>query len=103
MTTDSFDTSIDGLENINMFGTHPSISGKTNSGLYVHKEPIILDTPFKHEVSRIFAKKAIATITTVNRDGKSKDHAFESIRKAIEFIEEFERTGSEDEEIYIAE
>lgn len=70
---------------------------------YQHQEPIIIDTLFKNEVSNKFFNQASVTLVTVNAEGKSIDHLFEVRRKAIEFIEEFERTASEDEEIYIAE
>ena len=98
----SFDTSMDGLENINMFGNHPSLSENPNLGLYVDQEPIIIDTPLKKEVSDKFFNQASVTLTTLNPDGKAIDHVFEIRRKAIEFIDEFFRTASEDEEIYIA-
>jgi hypothetical protein len=69
----------------------------------MNTEFIIIDTPLKHQAHHAIGTNRKVIITTENPDGKAIDHTFNTSREAIEFIDEFYRTASREEEIYIAQ
>ena len=66
-------------------------------------KPIKLGTQFKKEVYDTIIRFLSVTLTTVNPDGKTVDHTFYDFNEAFDFIDEFYRTASREEEIYTAQ
>ena len=69
----------------------------------MNTEFFISGNPLKHQAHHDIVTKGKVIITTENPDGKAIDHTFNTSREAIDFIDEFYRTASREEEIYIAE
>lgn len=73
---------------------------------YVQNVKATFDDPIENIKLKALTKICLeleVTITYENTEGKATNHIFTNESEAIEFIDEFFRTASEDEEIYIAE